>query len=67
MVDSAEAASYYDTLSTGQIATTFAEILAIRGGAADTGAVLDAVGYFIKPVNPKKLSEAVREHCQTAA
>jgi len=29
--------------------------------------VLDAVGYFIKPVNPKKLSDAVREHCQAAA
>ncbi len=27
-----EAASYYDTLSSGQIATTFAEILALRGG-----------------------------------
>lgn len=38
---SAEAASYYDTLSTGQIATTFAEILAIRGGVTDTGAEID--------------------------
>lgn len=38
---SAEAASYYDTLSTGQIATTFAEILAIRGGATDTGAEIE--------------------------
>lgn len=29
--------------------------------------VPDAVGYFIKPVNPKELSAAVREHCQAAA
>lgn len=29
--------------------------------------VLDAVGYFIKPVNLKKLSQAVREHCPTTA
>jgi CheY-like chemotaxis protein len=29
--------------------------------------VLDAAGYFIKPVSPKKLSEAIRQHCQAAA
>jgi CheY-like chemotaxis protein len=29
--------------------------------------VRDAAGYFMKPVNPRKLSEAVREHCQTVA
>jgi CheY-like chemotaxis protein len=28
--------------------------------------VLDAVGYFTKPVSPRKLSEAVRQHCQAA-
>ena len=27
----------------------------------------DAAGYFIKPVNPLKLSQAVRQCCQTAA
>jgi len=37
--ESVEVASYYDTLSSGQIASTFAEILALRGTENITGDV----------------------------
>ncbi|MGH3624325.1 MAG: Wzz/FepE/Etk N-terminal domain-containing protein [Sciscionella sp.] len=56
-VDASTAASYYDTLSQGQVSTTFAQILQSQGGSArlagDTGlsrAQLENVTITVNPV-----------------